>query len=478
MLRLNRNKKNLRKKGTILGVTLFLCILATMAALWMMKTLLDHSKTNKRRQDISRAYYAAEAGLFQVIHWGNFPKEYDNLGEQGLFYRDKHSGEFPNLTALFSTQAEFPIPLYHLSSFTSKYKTPVSKIVKIVLIAPDPPNDPVPCVFKVYSEGETNTGVKRRILAYLGANPLGKTSFRLGAALVSMTVAAMGGNAKVHWGESWSKGSFNLPSKSQLGHLDWTNFSTFDPWAKYRTEGYIIFGSTWKVGVGQDIYDPANRRFPGTTPASGKYTFAFEHMIPAGTLQFPNFLAEYQNFKNQALLHGRYYGTDASGNIYRDGIKDLAHKIDFVDEFEFANREAAPYDLVFIDTIDGTAPKPDGSNLATLTISGQTTGIKGIFWIGANYVQTGTGNPSPLLAQRPDLVKVQLENIYLDGVIYSAGTMNLGGNPRIYGAAAAEKGFVGSGTPDIYYNAKLKDGLDLPVGNIGSVFQTILQKNF
>ncbi len=189
--------------------------------------------------------------------------------------------------------------------------------------------------------------------------------------------------------------------------------------------------------------------------------------------------SSYQEFKDQAIAHGRYYSTDAAGNIYKDGIEDSAHRVDFVTEFEHVDRDAAPYDLLFIDTINGFPPAADGSNLATVVSAGDSSGLKGVFYMCANFVQTGVGSPPTLgNAEKPDLTTESLDKIYLDGVLYSAGTLELGGNAGIYGCAVAERGFVGGGTPDIYYNHRLRDGLELPKGNLGSVFTIKLQDNF
>lgn len=466
-----------KPRGSILAVTLFLCMLAAISSIWMVKTLFDHQKTNVRRRDINRAYFAAEAGIAQVLHWGNYPDDYDSGGTSGLFYRDPNTGNFPNMATVLDAEG-YSLSSEKLGSFTSKYDYPVASVKEIVLIGPDAVEDPVDCLFKARSVGQTPSGTERTVLAYINANPLGTTEVILPAALVSMGTAGLGGNARTHWGDSWSKGDFNMLSKSQCNHLDSTS-GQYDPWAKYRTEGQIMFPTTWKSGTGQDIYEETTRTYPGAEPASGNYANAFEQFLPSGTLEWPDFLVQYDTFKELAISHGRYYSTDAAGNIYRDGVEDADHLVDFVEEFESEDRASEPYDLVFIDTIDGNPPASDGSNLATVTSSGNTTGLKGVFYICANFSQTGVGTPPTLAnAARPDGMTENLTKIYLDGVLYTAGTVALGGNAGVYGAVVAEHGFVGGGTPDIYYNCALQDGLEIHHGNVGSTFRIVLQENF
>jgi len=492
MKRLSLRKAG-RQRGSILVVTFTLCMVMALAALWMTRTLLDHQKMNQRRRDLNRAYFAAEAGVAQVLHWGNFPEEYDNLDQNGLFYRDPETGNFPNLTHALNEHGEYVIAGDLLATFASKYNFDVSNINEIVLIPPDPLNDPITCLFKVRSEGASPSGATRRILAYIQPTPFENTEIKLMAGLISLASASQAGNGRVHWGESWSKSDFNMLGKPPSLYLDKTD-PDYDPFAKYRTEARIIFPSTWKrKKVGQDIWEELTRRYPGDSPASGNFANGFEQFIPPGILQWPDFLSLYDEFKEQAKKHGRYYSTDASGNIYKDGVEDADHLVDFDTEFAVADRETSPYDLVFIDTIDGNPPAADGSNLATVVNSGAGPGLKGVYWIGASYDQRGAGNPPSIsYAEKPMLqmdgsveyVTTTLPEpgsntgVYLDGVLYAAGTMHYRGNPVVYGSVIAERGYLSGGTPDIYFNHKLIDGLEIPHGNVGSVFDIVRQKNF
>jgi hypothetical protein len=478
-------RKRNPERGSVLVVTYILCILASMATLWMLKTLLDHQRTNQRRRDLNRAYYAAEAGVAQVVHWGNHPEEYDNLDEAGLFYRDPVSAAFPNLTETLNESGEYVISGDLLATFASKYNFNVSNINEIVLIPPDPDHDPVACLFKVRSEGTTPSGSTRRILAYIQPNPIEPMDIELYAGLISLSDAGQQGNGHAHWGESWSKGNFYIIGNSHLSDLDNTSLD-YDPFAIYRTEMRIIFPPNWKSGLGKDIYQESTRRFPGSPPASGKYENGLEQFIPPGVLDWPDLLSRYQEFKDHAMSHGRYYSTDADGNIYSDGVEDTAHLVDFDTEFGNSDRSNGPYDLVFIDTINNLPPATDGSNMATIINSGIGTGMKGVFWIGANYDQRGSGNPADLVADKPiknldgsiSFQQTTLNKVYLDGVLYMAGTAHFQGNPVIYGSVIAQKGYLSGGTPDIYFNHKLKDGLEIPKGNIGSNFHVQLQKNY
>jgi hypothetical protein len=488
-----------KKRGSILVVTFFLVMITAFGSIWMVTTMQDHQKLNARRMDLGRAYFAAEAGVQQVLHWGNNPEEYDNVDSAGLFYRDPDTGEFPNLTETLNEAGEYVISDELLATFASRHNFNISNIKSITLIPPND-NDPVTCLFKIRSEGITISGASRRVLAYVEPTPFDSLEVQINAGLLSLAAASQHGNGRVHWGESWSKSDFDMLTKPQSSYLDNTD-AEYDPFTKYRSEGNLLFPSSWKIynpakpNKPGDIHDVETERFPGTDPASGNYENGFEQLIPDGVLEWPDFRSKYEIFKKQSYLHGRYYSTDENGNIYKDGVEDEAHKINFDLEFAVADRADSPYDIVFIDTIDGNPPADDNSNIATISNSGQNYGMKGIFYICANYDQAGTGKPAELDVEKPvfnadgsvSLVPWHLPEpdvgngnygVYLDGVFYCAGTAHFQGSPVIYGSVIAEQGYLSGGTPEIYFNYNLKAGLEISNGNVGSVFNIRLQKNF
>ena len=483
------------RRGSILTTTFFLCMLAALSSLWLIGTLMDHQRTNQRRRDTTRAYFAAEGGIAQIIEWGNNTpgRTLDAGGTSGMFYRDPSTLDFPNL--LSSNGTSYQAPTNKLGVFQSTHGYNAGRVDSITLYPPDAGADPMTCLFKALAVGTTPLGTKHRVMAYLNPNPIIENQIILPAGLISMGTAGQNGNGTVHWGESWSKDNFDILNKSQCNHLK-VGHADYDQWAKIRTERRILFedNNTWKVGNGKDVYDITSATpnydpgAAGSPGASGDYEGAFEINIPPGQLEWPDFLSSYQFFKDQARLHGRYYTTDAAGSIYRDG-----NLINFDTEFEVVDRSTEPYDLVFIDTINGQPPVANGSNLATVQVSGNSNGLKGVFYVCAHWNQTGSGNPAGILnAETPlilddrgdadpmnDLHATQsLDKVWLDGVLYSAGVMNMGGNPKVYGTVIAEKGYASGGTPDVYYNWRLRNGLDYNPGNIGFVFRVDLQKNY
>lgn len=369
----------------------------------------------------------------------------------------------------------------------------------------------------------SNKRLERTVVSYMDINPIAE--LRLPAGLINSRTgtASVGGNAQIHWGEAWSRESFNMPNKSQMNYVDQTSTpgppydgSHYDPWAKWITEGKMYFPTNWQWGVGKDLYNPSSatgapatsggRHTPnlgaiggdtdatdgynsgGSFKAHGKYEASFFQVAP-GTLPWPNLFDQdtYDTLKAFAQENGRYYTTNSSGQILYDGVVVSGG---FLDEFEVptgVDRETEPYDFVFIDTIDQTVPKTDGSNLASISTSGSSNGLKGLYWIGANFTVTGVGDPPSLASAEapptdPDdpstSVSQTLDKIFLDGVLMSPGVVSMAGNAGVYGSVVAGRGFGGTGTPNIWYNHNLRDGMELSRGNVGSRLKNMVINNY
>lgn len=366
----------------------------------------------------------------------------------------------------------------------------------------------------VRSVGISTTGISRTQITFLEVNPI--ISITIDAALTSFVGIALNGNFKVHWGEAWSVAGTTVMAKNQYSYVQ--NDPLLggpDTWAAYRTMAAF---SSWGGAWAEDTTAPYNldrlssmstavtNLQPGLFPdLTGNWKDVFyQH---DSTLQFPDFSAYDDYFKQFAMSRDRYYSTDASGNIYHRGIEDIDGDgtadpnindnpnfvPDFHDEFGVgATYVDAVADFVYIDTIDGLPPAADNSNLATISINGNGDGLKGFFWINANMKIGGTGNPPTLYNAEdptaevavdagnavPDSSQHDLPNVFLNGLMYSSGSVQNVGQPKVYGAWVAQDGFTGGGTPDVYYNWRLKDGLVLDEGLLGSRLRRVYTIHF
>lgn len=457
--------------------------LAAVSSILMARTLMDHGKQNTRRRDLWRAFNAAEAGVAQFQEWAMYPSEYT---PNTALFASVASGttfatKYPTLyTAVHASTTGVSIPHSTLSSMSvsslnSKYNYNVAKIMSIDLLPPAV-GDPVVCDLKIRSLGQGVDGVQRTVLDYATMNP--SITIKIPAALISFNGVGVNGNAKVHWGEAWSKNNMNMQAQNQYSYL------STDPNAIFRTEALInSWGGGWATsGKDPDVNLAAN--YPTQMGLKAPWLGHFYQQIPTSNFDtwggWPSM--DYSTFKSMALAHGRYYSTDASGNIYKNGIEDNAHLVDFLTEFGVANHATAAYDLVFIDTIDGTPTvdhPPTSSNLSTISVNGSNLGLKGVFYLGANFSGTGLNNgASGVTMYDPYGGSNSSVSLFLDGVMYAAGTLALQGGTNIYGSVLAKNGFTGGGTPDIYYNKDLANGLVIGNGNVGSPFKVTLHSNY
>lgn len=483
-----------QRGAAILAFALALTMIAAISALLMAETLMDQRRINDRRRQLWRAFMHAEGGIAQVQHWALHPDSYTldtDLWERVSGSTDEE--KYPELATELASGGfvveESELTSMGIDGFVTETGWSLGRIAQISILPIDPTNDPASvqdAFFKIVSLGESAlNGIQREVTGYARLTPV--LDISLPAPIISMTDGGMSGNAKVHWGEAWAKSNFNMPPRSQM------DYALSDPLVAYRTESLFedldVGGWQWSTTNTARLYtnyldqaiDPTYGRQPGLFPAgTGTYKDLFFESVPENVLDWPDFASEYETFKDIALQSNRYYTTDDAGNIYKNG-----EVIDFYATFSPQPYDpAAPLDLAFIDTTDGQPPAADGSNLATIAISGNNAydRAKGFFYINANFRVTGVGT-APALTVTSPLTNADTTlsgpdaNIFLDGVIYSAGFMGMAGNAGVYGALVAEKGFDGTGTPDVYYNSALADGLELGGGNLSTPFRIQLHNN-
>lgn len=477
------NSRSRRARGSILAVSLVVMSLAAIASLLMVRTLLDHQRLNERRRSLWTAFYAGEAGVAQVQQWALYPTQY--TPNTALFASSGAGATFatryPALYAAVHANgglaiSESTLEGMSVGQFTSSHSQTIGKTKTIQLQAPSA-GDPVTSDFKILSTGRAGkSGTERRVLAYATLNPV--INIKVPAALISYNGVGVNGNAKVHWGEAWSKNNMNMQAQNQYSYL------SSDPKAIFRTEALInSWGGGWATsGKNPDVNLALT--YPTDMGVKAAWDNHFYQGVPSAAFDawggWPTF--DYSTFKQMALAHGRYYSTDAAGNIYRDGVEDNAHKVDFLTEFGVANHASAPYDLVFIDTTNGSPsvdhpPAADGSNIANINANGANIGLKGVYWLGANFAGTGLNNGYSMTMTSPYGTTANA-SVFLDGVMYTAGTMAMQGGTSVYGSIVAQKGFTGGGTPDIYYNSALASGIPVGSGNVGSPFKITLSSNY
>lgn len=181
---------------------------------------------------------------------------------------------------------------------------------------------------------------------------------------------------------------------------------------------------------------------------------------------------QYRVFKEHARRFGTYYVPDREGRLYKDGVVDPAAALLPAEVFRSRN-VGDQRGLVFIDTLDQEPPTE--TNLATLILG--SSYMEGTFYINAHVVlqPEGLGQTLPALSPPPEgshslalRVPVSISDVTVFGVLHTTGTLRVEGQVRVFGAVVAERGLIGSGLLEVWYDADLGRGL---VRGIPTVFQ-------
>jgi hypothetical protein len=175
--------------------------------------------------------------------------------------------------------------------------------------------------------------------------------------------------------------------------------------------------------------------------------------------------------KRTAQRHGTYYRLDRDGRLHP---AESAESDPGFSPAEVLTSSAAgqSHGLVFIDTIDGEAPRLD--NLGTLVLD--TDYVEALLVVQGHVLvkPSGPGRALTVLSPPPEgsgafnaRIPVTLSGIHLSGLLYAAGTITLERETRMYGAliTAGTVAIVGSAPLEIWYDSDFSKGFfrGLPV---------------
>lgn len=174
---------------------------------------------------------------------------------------------------------------------------------------------------------------------------------------------------------------------------------------------------------------------------------------------------DYDTVKKTAKRHGSYFAIDGEGFLYPDGVVQPGRGI--TPDAALRSTEAGDHrGLIFIDTLDQTAPRAD--NLGILTL--RTAYLEGVVVMQGHVVLAPSGTGPSLRAFSPPTaeagdetsrIPVQLARANLSGVLWAAGDVTIAGNARVYGAVAAGGTLtsISGGTLEVWYDTDIQKGL-------------------
>ncbi|MBN1902338.1 hypothetical protein JW926_13515 [Candidatus Sumerlaeota bacterium] len=459
------SRKN-REKGSILLIAIVVVSVISVGLVCSLAYQKDLGKMGNRRREQMRAFYVADIGVQRVIHWFNHPDEY--TPDTVLFTKFSDTESYfdsSDQTRFISTVS---VPSGLLPVVYDANNSYLGELVNLQLLPPDPTHDPISCIVKVQSVGKSFSGPPKTIMVYL--NTSHTFNIECPAAIITDQTATWGGQFNIRWGQVWAKHNAILPNLAQTKKA----FKD-DPWLKLKVKETVYLNNAnyadgTNTGSTTPLPETAPNYFQPWLLTDADLDEIYQHQTEtaadaADPFFFPIF--DYQLNKEYAITKGRYYGSDAAGDIYRDGIIDEAHKVtDLYAEFHIADADNGPYEFIFIDTIDKQPPALDGSNMCTLHFSGNTPHTKGVFYCANNVYLGGSGDPPDVTnAVDPNNSINSLNKVRHQGLFYVSGQFDQQGENTIYGSCVAGGGFGSGGCPEVYYDYRLKTGALMTAGS-------------
>jgi hypothetical protein len=304
--------------------------------------------------------------------------------------------------------------------------------------------------------------IARTLRVQLGALniPAVRAAVQIGAGLGEMRP---GGESPVlaHWGD------IRVAADLVINRIE--DAIVKDPTAPVTSQSYELmkkledrWADYW-IGGNISLLSP-----PSASPSFPLNVHIHQHPTPGVRLDH----WDYNLLKKTAQRYGTYYRLDREGRLHSSGsVESDPGRLPA--EVLASPAVGQTHGLVFIDTLDGEAPRPD--NLGTLVLDVDYVEALLVVQGHVRVKPSGSGRSVPVLSPPPEgatslgsRIPVTLSNIHLNGILHAAGTITLERNARIYGAVMTG-GTVVAGSAglhmEVWYNADLGKGLfrGLPV---------------
>jgi hypothetical protein len=423
-------------EGVVLLPLLLLGIMLALLGAAGMQFAWSEIETVGRELKESTGRMLAESATEQVIAW---------LNDAGLpVYGNEAASDNPTLgpEVLYdSGRPEDDRFLNHPSTGVFRALAEFGRVERIHLYAPSRPQGF--CTVEVIAEAIG--GVRRSAAVELGATRLPPLRAAVQAGRGTPDDSAV--RLWAHWGP------VNVAGDVRLGISN--EFPRQSPAASVTGLGYAEPGAprddrwmqAW-IGGTAEFEDlgagPPSNLHPNQDPTPG---------LPADAW-------EYQKFKEAAMKFGRYYVPDREGRLYRDGLMDPAFAQ--TPAQVFADR-GVPQGLVFVDTLDRTAPS--GANLPVLVLDAPY--MEGMYYINGHVILGPEGQGKALAALSPPTegtkaesrIHVNIADVNVHGALHVSGTLRIERRTRVFGALVAAGGLNGTGLLEVWYDYDFGRGL-------------------
>jgi hypothetical protein len=268
----------------------------------------------------------------------------------------------------------------------------------------------------------------------------------------------------VHWGALIVGGALVLRHVEEFAVLSSSAPITGQGYGEttVREDRWITVWAGGPVKIAQPLSgQPAATALPS-------HVHAMQNPIPG--VRFDRW--SYDVLKRIAMRYGSYFGIDQAGLLYPNGAVGPGRGVS-PDQVFRSKTEGNQLGLIFVDTLDQTAPRDD--NLGTVKLNlGYFEGlavVQGHVLLNASAAGSQVSvlsPPSGSASGAGPRVPVQLSGIHLNGVLYAAGNITVNGAAKIYGTVTAEGTITSTATGpsiEVWYNHDMGQGLfaGLPV---------------
>lgn len=174
----------------------------------------------------------------------------------------------------------------------------------------------------------------------------------------------------------------------------------------------------------------------------------------------------YEQLKQLAMRYGTYLRIDRDGLLYPSGSVEPGRGV-MPNEYLRSRTVGDSRGLIFIDTLDGTAPRSDNLGVVHL----DAAYLEAVLVVQGHVILSPSALGQSLSVLSPPSggsgtaggrTSVQLSDIHVNGALYAKGNITVERPARVFGAVAAEGTIASAGpgtTMEVWYDHEMGRGL-------------------